>query len=55
MGEHFRGNNHTTRRLGGDVRLVASKEFGSMTEARTVETALKRKKNPQLAILALQT
>jgi predicted GIY-YIG superfamily endonuclease len=54
IAEHTRGNNHTTRRLGGGVQLVASKKFPSMTRARAPELALKRKKNPQLAILALQ-
>ena len=54
IGEHSRGNNHTTRRLGGSVELVASKKFPSMLRARALELALKRKKNPQLAILALQ-
>ena len=54
IGEHSRGNNHTTRRLGGSVQLVASKKFPSIARARAIELALKRKKNPQLAILALQ-
>ena len=53
IAEHRRGNNHTTRRLGGEVILVAAKELRSMSEARTLETQLKRKKNPQLAIFAL--
>jgi predicted GIY-YIG superfamily endonuclease len=51
--EHGRGSNHTTRRFGGDVILVAAKHVPSMNEARTFEKQLKRKKNPQLAILAL--
>ena len=54
IAEHSRGNNHTTRRLGGDVQLVASKQFHSMAQARTIELALKHRKNPKLAILALQ-
>ena len=53
IAEHDRGNNHTIRRLGGEVQLVAAKGFDSMTRARAVEIALKRKKNPQLAIVAL--
>jgi predicted GIY-YIG superfamily endonuclease len=55
IGEHSRGNNHTTRRFGGDVQLLASKQFASMAQARAVELALKRKKNPQLAVLTLQS
>ena len=53
--EHSRGNNHTTRRLGGGVHLVASKQFPSMAQARAIELTLKRKKNPRLAIATLQT
>ncbi len=53
--EHRRGSNYTTRRLGGAIELVASKEFSSMAEARKFELALKRKKNPGLAVLALQS
>jgi predicted GIY-YIG superfamily endonuclease len=54
IAEHHRGDNHTTRRLGGEVQLVATRGFDSMAQARAVEIALKRKKNPQLAILALR-
>jgi predicted GIY-YIG superfamily endonuclease len=54
IAEHQRGNNHTTRRFRGGVKLVAAKEVSSMREARTLEVALKRKKNPQLAIHALR-
>ena len=53
IAEHRRGSNHTTRRFGGEVILVAAKQLPSMSEARALETQLKRKKNPQLAILAL--
>jgi predicted GIY-YIG superfamily endonuclease len=53
IAEHRRGSNHTTRRLGGEVILVAAKQLSSMSEARALETQLKRKKNPQLAIFAL--
>jgi predicted GIY-YIG superfamily endonuclease len=53
IAEHRRGSNHTTRRFGGDVILVAAKQLPSMSEARALEGQLKRKKNPQLAILAL--
>jgi predicted GIY-YIG superfamily endonuclease len=54
ISEHSRGNNHTTRRLGGDIQLVVAKQFPSVVRARAIEFDLKRKKNPQLAILALQ-
>ena len=53
IAEHRRGSNHTTRRFGGEVILVGAKQFASMNEARVLESQLKRKKNPQLAILAL--
>jgi predicted GIY-YIG superfamily endonuclease len=55
VAEHSRGSNHTTRRLGGDVQLVAFKQFPSMAQAREIELALKRKKNPLLALKSLQT
>jgi predicted GIY-YIG superfamily endonuclease len=53
--EHKRGSNHTTRRFGGELVLIAAKHVPSMTDARAVERRLKRKKNPQLAILALNS
>jgi len=53
MAEHRRGSNYTTRRFDGELILVATKQLSSMSEARALETQLKRKKNPQLAILAL--
>jgi predicted GIY-YIG superfamily endonuclease len=52
--EHRRGHTHTTRRLGGEIELVGSKEFASLAEARQAEQFLKAKKNPQLAIYHLQ-
>ena len=55
IAEHQRGSNHTTRRFGGKVELVAAKKMPSMAEARKLEIILKRKKNPRLAILALTT
>jgi len=54
IAQHERGHTHTTKRLGKKLELVASKEFATLTEARTVERMLKRKKNPQLAIHYLQ-
>jgi predicted GIY-YIG superfamily endonuclease len=53
IAEHRRGSNHTAQRFGGKVILVAAKQLPSMGEARALEGQLKRKKNPQLAILAL--
>jgi len=53
VAEHRRGSNHTTRRLGEKVILIAAKRMPSMTEARALEDELKRKKNPQLAIFRL--
>ena len=55
MTEHRRGSNHTTRRFGAEVVLVAAKQLPSMAEARALERQLKRKKNPQLAISALKS
>jgi predicted GIY-YIG superfamily endonuclease len=52
--EHCRGSNHTTRRLGGELELVATKMVRDTREARLIEKALKRKKNPRLAIEALR-
>jgi predicted GIY-YIG superfamily endonuclease len=53
--EHKRGSNHTTRRFGGTIELVARKELPSIVEARKLEIALKRKKNPKLAVFTLQS
>ena len=53
IAEHRRGSNHTTQRFGRNLALAAAKEVASMSEARGLERQLKRKKNPQLAIFAL--
>ncbi len=53
--EHKRGSNHTTRRFGTDVMLIAANELPSMIEARALECRLKREKNPHLAISALNS
>lgn len=53
--EHQRGSNHTTHRFGGEIELVVAQELSSMVEARNLESTLKRKKNPQLAISILQS
>jgi predicted GIY-YIG superfamily endonuclease len=53
--EHKRGSNHTTRRFGAELVLIAVKQLPSMIDARALERRLERKKNPQLAILALNS
>jgi putative endonuclease len=55
IAEHRRGRNHTTRRFGVNVELLAAKELSSTAAARNLEIALKRKKNPRLAAFMLQS
>ena len=55
MAEHQRGSNHTTHRFGAKLELVGAKQLPSMIEARPLDLQLKRKKNPQLAIFALNS
>jgi len=55
VAEHGRSSNHTTRRFAGKIELIASKKFPSMKDARRFEQHLKRKKNPRLALFALQS
>jgi predicted GIY-YIG superfamily endonuclease len=55
IAEYWRGSNHTTRRFSRQIVLAAAKEVPSMVEARAIEVRLKRKKNPQLAIYALNS
>ena len=54
LGEHRRGHTHTTKRLGDNLKLVASRAYNSLEEARCIERLLKAKKNPVLAIYHLQ-
>jgi len=54
LAEHRRGGNHTTRRFGSELEVVASRIVADAAEARRIELALKRKKNPRLAIHALE-
>ena len=49
-----RGHSHATKRLGGNLQIVASKEVATLHEARRIERTLKAKKNPQSAICYLQ-
>jgi predicted GIY-YIG superfamily endonuclease len=55
MPEHQRGCNHTTHRFRGKLELVGAKQLPSMIEARALDLQLKRKKNPRLAIFALNS
>jgi predicted GIY-YIG superfamily endonuclease len=52
--QHLRGHTATTKRLGGQLEIVAKKEVNTLSEAREIERRLKRKKNPKLAIYRLQ-
>jgi hypothetical protein len=52
---YTRDSNHTTHRFGVQIELVAAKELPSMAEARKLERAIKRKKNPRLAISILRS
>ena len=48
--QHERGHTHTTKRLGGALQIVASREYATLQEVRAVERKLKAKKNPRLAM-----
>ena len=52
--QHLRGHTATTKRLGQRLEIVARKETKILAEARKLESILKRKKNPKLAIYLLQ-
>jgi predicted GIY-YIG superfamily endonuclease len=54
IAQYRREHTHTTKRLGENLELVASKSVETLTEARKIERILKAKKNPQLAIHYLQ-
>jgi predicted GIY-YIG superfamily endonuclease len=47
--QHLRGHTATTKRLGGDVKIIAKKEVSTLQEARKIEHFLKSKKNPAIA------
>jgi predicted GIY-YIG superfamily endonuclease len=53
LDEHRRGSNHTTHRF-GNLEVVATRVVPNAAEARRIEFALKRKKNPRLAIYELK-
>ena len=44
--QHRRGHTHTTRRLGGELELLASRAYATRSEAAAVERKLKAWKNP---------
>ena len=52
--QHLRGHTATTKRLGGQLEIVAKKQVATLAEARKIERGLKQKKNPKLAIYQLQ-
>ncbi|NQU11604.1 GIY-YIG nuclease family protein [bacterium] len=54
LAQHQRGHTHTTRRLGENLELVASRQYPTLAEARRVERWLKHMKNPRLAICHLR-
>jgi putative endonuclease len=53
--DHRRGQTHSTKRLGGNLEIVAAVELATLDEARALERAMKRKKNPRLALALLQS
>jgi putative endonuclease len=54
LAQHRNGHTHTTRRLGGSLVLVASREFATRADAVRVERQLKSWKNPAKAIAYLK-
>ena len=51
--QHLRGHTATTKRLGGELKIVAKKEVATLKGAGEIERFLKSKKNPKLAIFHL--
>ncbi len=47
--QHRNGHTYTTRRLGGNLQLVASKAYPTREAAAAIEKKLKRWKNPTKA------
>jgi putative endonuclease len=54
LNQHRTGHTYTTRRLGGEIELIASRSFSTRTEALKVERMLKSWKNPAKSVLFLQ-
>lgn len=52
--EHQKVQTHTTKRLGGSLEIVATVELPTLAEARALEREMKRKKNPELALMLLR-
>jgi hypothetical protein len=52
--QHLRGHTATTKRLGEKPEIAAKKEVPRLEDARRIERALKRKKNPALAVHHLE-
>ena len=52
--QHRQGQTYSTRRLGQPLELAASLEVDSLLEARAMEREMKRKKNPDLALLLME-
>lgn len=52
--QHRSGHTHTTKRLGGEIELVANAAFATRKEALSVERRLKRWKSPAKAIAFLE-
>ena len=52
--EHQHGQTHSTKRLGGNLEIMAAVELSTIEEARALEREMKRKKNPRLALTMLQ-
>jgi putative endonuclease len=46
LAQHRQGHTYTTRRLGGNLQLVASKAYATRQEAAAIERRLKAWKNP---------
>jgi putative endonuclease len=54
LAQHRAGHTHTTKRLGGGIELIASRQFASRNEAVATERMLKAWKNPLKAIAYLR-
>jgi len=52
---HRHGQTRSTKRLGGNLEIVAAVELAALGEARALEREMKRKKNPRLALALLQS
>src|SRR5207244_10990328 len=55
IAEHLRGSNHTTRRFGATIELLAARELSSMAEARSEERRVGKERRPNCAAFELKT